>query len=169
MGAKGKLLQFLPDIYIHTDHMTGSKSGNSPGFGLVLTAETTTGSFLSAEVCSNPAGSDLGPTVPEELGVQGAQLLLEEIFRGGCADSTAQSLAALYMSMGPTDVSKYLVGPLSPYTVQYLRHIRDFLDLMFKLETKKRDEDEEDLNVGADKVVMTCVGIGFSNLSKRTT
>ncbi len=120
--------------------------------------------ILSAEVCSNPSGGD--PTVPEELGVLGAKMLLEEIYRGGCADSSSQSLAALYMSMGPADVSKYLVGPLSPYTVQFLRHIRDFVDTMFKLETKS---EEENLRTGTDKVLLTCVGIGFTNLSKRTT
>ena len=58
------LREFIPDIYIYTDHMTGAKSGNSPGFGLFLTAETNTGVFLSGEICSN-AGGD-GPTVPEE-------------------------------------------------------------------------------------------------------
>ena len=186
-SAKGKLLQFIPDIYIYTDHMTGKqiwtilmflsvtlisggKSGNSPGFGLVLTAETNTGTFLSAEVCSNPAGGGEGPTVPEELGVRGAQLLMEEIFRGGCADSLSQSLAVVLMGLGPPDVSKYMVGPLSPYTVQCLRHVRDFMDLTFKLETLVR-EDEEDrtLRMGADKVVLTCVGVGFTNLSKRST
>ena len=123
---------------------------------------------MSAEVCSNPSGSG-SPTVPEELGVLGAKMLLEEIFRGGCADSASQSLVALFMSMGPTDVSKFLIGPLSPYTVQFLRHTKDFLDLMFKLETKRAEEDEENLCIGTDKVLLTCVGIGFSNLSKRTT
>jgi len=168
-SAKGKLLQFIPDIYIYTDHMTGGKSGNSPGFGLVLTAETNTGVFLSAEVSSNPAGSGLGPTVPEELGVQGAHLLMEEIFRGGCADSLSQSLTVLLMGLGPPDVSKFVVGPLSPYTVQCLRHVRDFMDLTFKLETLVRDEEEENhLKMGADKVVLTCVGVGFTNMSKRT-
>jgi len=169
-SAKGKLLQFIPDIYIYTDHMTGGASGKSPGFGLVLTAETNTGAFLSAEVCSNPAGGGEGPTVPEELGVRGAQLLMEEIFRGGCADSLSQSLAVVLMGLGPPDVSKYMVGPLSPYTVQCLRHVRDFMDLTFKLETLVR-EDEEDrtLRMGADKVVLTCVGVGFTNLSKRST
>jgi len=167
-ATKGVLLKFIPDVYIYTDHFTGSKSGKSPGFGLTLSAETTTGVILSAEVCSNPAGSG-SPTVPEELGVLGAKMLLEEIFRGGCADSVSQSLVALFMGMGPTDVSKFLVGPLSPYTVQFLRHAKDFLDLMFKLETKRAEEDEENLCVGTDKVLMTCVGIGFSNLGKRTT
>jgi len=167
--AKGKLLQFIPDIYIYTDHMTGGKSGHSPGFGLVLTAETNTGATLSAEVCSNPAGSGLGPTVPEELGVMGAQLLMEEIFRGGCADSLSQSLAVLLMGLGPPDVSKFVVGPLSPYTVQCLRHVRDFMDLTFKLETLVReDEEDRSLKMGADKVALTCVGVGFTNLSKKT-
>ena len=93
--------------------------------------------FLSAEVCSNPSGSESGPTVPEDLGRLGAKMLLEEVYRGGCADSCAQSLVTLFMAMGPTDVSKFVVGPLSPYTVQFLRHTRDFLDVMFKLETRK--------------------------------
>jgi len=166
-SAKGKLLKFLPDIYIYTDHYTGPKSGKSPGFGVLLTAETTTGVMLSAEACSNPSGS--GVSVPEDLGLLAAQRLLEEIYRGGCADSLSQSLAALYMCLGQTDVSKYLVGPLSPYTIQFLKHIRDYLDLMFKLETQKKVDGDEELNVGANKVLMTCVGVGFSNLSKRTT
>ena len=51
--AKGLLLQFLPDIYIYTDHVTGANSGKSPGFGLTLTAETTTGVMLTAEVSGN--------------------------------------------------------------------------------------------------------------------
>jgi len=167
-SCKGVLLKFIPDVYIYTDHQTGAKSGKSPGFGLTLTAETNTGVFLSAEVCSNPAGSG-SPTVPEDLGKLGAKMLLEEIFRGGCADSCSQSIAALFMSMGPADVSKYMVGPLSPYTVQYLRHMRDFMNVVFKLETKTEDEEDKELRMGTDKVLLTCVGTGITNLSKRTT
>ena len=44
--------------------------------------------------------------------------------RGGCADSLSQSLAVSLMGLGPTDVSKFVIGPLSPYTVQMLRHTR---------------------------------------------
>jgi len=168
-SAKGKLLQFIPDVYIYTDHMTGQSSGKSPGFGLTLTAETNTGAFLSAEVCSNPSGSDKGPTVPEELGEKGAFMLLEEIFRGGCADSLSQSLSVILMGLGPPDVSKFLVGPLSPYTVQCLRHVREFMDLTFKLETLEREEEDKDLKMGSDKVILTCVGVGHTNLSKRST
>jgi RNA 3'-terminal phosphate cyclase-like protein len=172
--AKGELLKFLPDVYIYTDHFTGAKSGKSPGFGLTLTAETTTGCFLSAEVCSGPAGAGQGPTVPEDLGRQGARALLEEIFRGGCADSLSQALTVTMMGLGPTDVSKFVTGPLSPYTVQLLRHTKDFLQLMFKLETYSSAEEQEEaegarLRIGADKVLLTCVGVGFTNLSKKTS
>ena len=164
--AKGVLLHYLPDVYIHTDHVTGANSGKSPGFGLTLTAETNTGSVLSAEVCTGPTSD--GRAVPEELAERGVALLLEEIFRGGCCDSLSQSLAISLMGLTPPDVSKMIVGPLSPYSVQCLRHVRDFMDLTFKLETFF-SQDEEDLRLGADKVMLTCVGVGYTNLNKKTS
>jgi len=36
--------------------------------------------------------------------------------QGGCIDSTNQSMAALFMVLGQTDVSKLVIGPLTPYT-----------------------------------------------------
>ena len=79
-------------MYIYADHSTGKRSGKSPGFGMALTAETITGSALSAEVTSRPASSDgpKEPTLPEDLGIAAAKSLLEEIFCGGCVDSTSQ-------------------------------------------------------------------------------
>ena len=80
------------------------------------------------------------------------------------------------MAMGPRDVSKVVLGPLSNYTVHFLRHLKDSFQAVFRLETfnssptgePETDLDEE-LNMGANKVVATCVGVGFTNLSKRTT
>lgn len=43
------LTKFLPDVYIYTDHFKGVDSGLSPGYGLSLVAETTTGCTLSVE------------------------------------------------------------------------------------------------------------------------
>lgn len=170
-AAKGVLLNFLPDVYIYSDHSTGQKSGKSPGFGLVLTAETTTGTFLSAEVTSRPSSQDdRQPTVPEDLATQGAHKLLEEIYRGGCVDSMCQSLALLMVSLGQRDVSKVVTGPLSNYTVHFLRHLKDSFQTVFKLETHcDKSENSQELQMGADKVLLTCVGAGYNNLSKRTT
>ena len=50
-----------------------------------LTAETTTGTFLSADVCSRPKEEQEsgkgGVSVPEELAEQCVKRLLEEIYR----------------------------------------------------------------------------------------
>ncbi|KAM6033769.1 RNA 3'-terminal phosphate cyclase-like protein [Chlamydotis macqueenii] len=160
-SARSILNKFLPDIYIYTDHMKGVSSGKSPGFGMCLTAETINGTILSAELASNPQGQGAA-VLPEELGQNCAKLLLEEVYRGGCVDSTNQSLALLLMTLGQRDVSKVLLGPLSPYTIEFLRHLRSFFHIMFKIETKTPEEE----HMGGEKVLMTCVGIGFSNLSK---
>lgn len=45
-----------------------------------LVAETTTGTFLSAELASNPQGQGAA-VLPEDLGRNCAKLLLEEIYR----------------------------------------------------------------------------------------
>ncbi|KAJ8306596.1 hypothetical protein KUTeg_017141 [Tegillarca granosa] len=167
-AARSILNQFLPDIYIYTDHYKGSQSGRSPGFGLTLVAETTNGTFLGAEMASNPKGSEKGPTIPEDLGKDTAKLLMEEIYRGGCVDSNNQSMTAVLMVLGQQDVSKVQTGELSPYTIQYLRHIRDFFQVMFKVEVQSKTEEDEELQTGGDKLLLTCVGVGYTNLSKPT-
>ena len=80
------------------------------------------------------------------------------------------------MAMGPRDVSKVVLGPLSNYTVHFLRHLKDSFQVVFRLETYNSSptnepdtELDEELSMGANKVVATCVGVGFTNLSKRTT
>ncbi|KAK3594583.1 hypothetical protein CHS0354_006272 [Potamilus streckersoni] len=163
-SARSILNQFLPDIYIYTDHEKGIRSGRSPGFGLTLVAETTNGAFLAAEAVSNPKGSEKGPSVPEDLGKEAACQLMEEIYRGGCVDSNSQSTVAVLMVLGQQDVSKVQLGQLSPYTIQYLRHIKDFLQVIFKVDVQTREE--EDLRLGGDKLLLTCVGVGYSNVSK---
>ena len=113
--------------------------------------------------------------VPEDIAEKAAHLLMEEIFRGGCCDSLAQGLNVILMGLTPPDVSKTVTGPLSPYTVQCLRHVRDFMDLTFKLETFNNkeddmgDEDDDNLKLGADKVMLTCVGTGYTNMNKKTS
>lgn len=186
--AKGVMLKFLPDVYIYTDQNRGKLSGKSPGFGICLQAETTEGVYYAAELNSHAKGDGQSPSVPEDLGRQVAMQLLDEIHRGGCCDSTYQWLVTLFMTLGPKNVSKYLtgesvlvirfakcsninkyfyfLGPLSTYTVNFLQHLRDFFSITFKLENPD-DDDEDDQLPGSQKVLMTCVGIGYSNLSKR--
>lgn len=173
-AAKGVLLNFIPDIFITSDSNKGRGSGKSPGFGITLVAETTSGVCFTAEMCSQPKGSEEPPSVAEDLGKEAAHLLLEEIYRGGCVDSISQSLACVLMVTSPQDISKVLVGSLSPYSVQMLRHIRDFFQTLFKVEEAKKDAvgaDGESLRQGgeSERLVLTVMGVGYSNLTKRTS
>ena len=52
----------------------------SPGFGISLVAESTTGALLTVQAASPPAGEGKS-VVPEDLGKQSAELLFEEIYR----------------------------------------------------------------------------------------
>ena len=53
--------------------------------------------------------------------------------------------------------------------------MKDFMQIMFKLETYESEEEQEGggeeggLRIGTDKVLLTCVGLGFTNLSKKTS
>ncbi|XP_012264455.1 probable RNA 3'-terminal phosphate cyclase-like protein [Athalia rosae] len=163
-SAKGVLLKFLPDVYIHTDQTRGASSGKSPGFGLSLVAETTSGIFLSGEAFSPLTEKGSLPCVPEDLGREAALHLLDEIYRGGCVDSPFQSLAALFMALGKKDVSKMTVGPLTQAMTQFLRDLRDFFGIVFKLDTAKSDESTEDEQL---LISLTCVGIGYTNINRR--
>lgn len=50
-----------------------------------------------------------------------------------------------------------------PSRIEFIRHIRDFFQIMFKIEVQKPCDDERK---GGDKVLMTCVGVGYSNINK---
>lgn len=164
-AVRGVLNQFVPDIFIYTDHCKGAQSGRSPGFGISLVAESTTGSILSIQTASTPTGEGVS-VVPEDLGREAAEMLLEEIYRGGCVDSRHQSLALLYMILGQRDVSKIVTGPLTPYTIQFLRHLKEFFGVMFKIQAQKSDDDDDIRTRGESKVLLSCVGVGYTNINK---
>ncbi len=75
-GARSVLNDLLADVYIFTDHMTGPEAGQSPGYGLMLVAETTTGCFISSECTANAA---LKVTVPILLCSPGPLKVLEHL------------------------------------------------------------------------------------------
>ncbi|KAG5179601.1 RNA 3'-terminal phosphate cyclase domain-containing protein [Tribonema minus] len=152
-SAKGVLNRLLPDVWVHTDHSAGANGGLSPGFACSLVAESTTGVLLMAETAAEQG------MLPEDLGVTAGELLLDEISNGGCVDSTHQSLAMLLMVLCPEDVSRLRVGKLTAYSVQYLRHLRDFFGTVFKI--------KPDLETSS--VMLSCLGTGYKNLSRSAT
>ncbi|KAL6449086.1 hypothetical protein ACFW04_000653 [Cataglyphis niger] len=161
-SAKSVLLKFLPDVYIYIDHRRGSTSGKSPGFGVTLTADTTKEVFFSGQAYSPLMTTGSLPCVPEDLGKEAAMKLLDEIYRNGCVDSPFQSMTAAFMALGKKDVYKVIMGPLTPATIQFLRDLRDFFGIIFKIEPIKEE------NKILPQVRLTCLGIGYTNISKRT-
>ena len=49
LGVDRVLNKLLADVFVFTDHMSGKQAGASPGYGVTLVGETTTGCLISAE------------------------------------------------------------------------------------------------------------------------
>ena len=71
----------------------------------------------------------------------------------------ACSCAPIDSRLPPQDVSKVRFGALTPHAVECLRHIRDFFGVTFKL-----DADQE-----SRTVLLTCLGLGYTNFAKKVT
>jgi RNA 3'-terminal phosphate cyclase-like protein len=159
-SCKGLLHRLLPDVWIHTNVNSTKQCGGvtSPGLCLVVSAESTTGAVLTAECCLDP-NQERGAVLPEDLGQRGAAMVLEEVKRGGCVDTTAQSLALLWMCLGPEDVARIRFGTLSHYTIESLRLFKKAFGVEFKV---KPDHENQ-------TVLMSCLGTGFRNMAKAAT
>ena len=156
-SSREVLNPLAPDVYIYAD-ISQDKSKNdgqslvSPGYGLTLIAETTTGCFLSYEHMAQTA------EIAEDVGTETTNLFLLETIRRGCVDSSNQSLMLLLMASGPEDVSRIRLGKLTNYTIEFLRHIKIFFGVTFNIEPEPETK----------TVLLTCLGAGFKNLSRKT-
>ncbi|CAI5480987.1 unnamed protein product [Closterium sp. Yama58-4] len=177
-AARGVLNRLLPDVFIFTDHFSGADSGRSPGFGISLVAETTSGCLLSAERAISSCrgehdgmgggagrggrgggGGGQGEEVPEDLGLQAAQLLLHEVKQGGVVDGSQQAFVLLLCALCPEELCRVRVGPLTPHTVDALRDMRALLGVQFDI---RPDE-------STGTVFLSCIGSGHRNLAKPVT
>ncbi|KAK7255787.1 hypothetical protein RIF29_29207 [Crotalaria pallida] len=169
-AARGIINPLLSDVFIDTDHRSGPQAGNSPGYGLSLVAETTSGCFISADTAVSHTrdeetsgledDEEKGLTTPENVGQGVVNVLLGEIAQSGVVDSTHQGLLFLLCALGPAgDVSKVRVGKLSPHGIETLRNLRDLLDVKFIIKPDPTTE----------SVILKCVGFGMKNLSRRVS
>ncbi|WVZ61134.1 hypothetical protein U9M48_011054 [Paspalum notatum var. saurae] len=164
-AARGIFNRFIPDVHIFTDHRSGSFGGRSPGYGVSLVAETTTGCLLSVDATvSYPSVDEINedsekPELisPEDLGVQAASMLLEEVARGGVVDSTHQGLLFILCALSQRDVSKVRVGQLTPYGIETLRNINCFLNTRFDIKP----------DPNSNTVTLICTGKGVTNLARK--
>ena len=101
---------YIPDVWIHTDHYKKGLTGEQPGYALSLVAETTTGMILTKDYNYNSHDYKL----PEDLGQRTALALLDEIFSGSAVDSANQPFALLLMSLSTDDsISSLKIGRIT--------------------------------------------------------
>jgi hypothetical protein len=117
-----------PQIFarcLHCERSSKERARRSIARFRVDAAETLNGTFLCGEACSMPrwsaggvkgAKENDGPSVPEDVALKATHNLLEEIYRGGCVDSSNQYLAFVFMVLNQKDVSRVLSGILSPFS-----------------------------------------------------
>jgi len=167
-AARRVLNDFLPDVWIYTDPAKGPTSGDSPGYGLSLVAETITRSLKSSDACakivdveaSGRRGQEDDLSTPEAVGTAAAKRLLAEIDLDGVVDTTHQAIVLYFLSLAEEiKPARVRLSKLSPSAVQMLRHIKDFLGVAFQVR-----EDHGDTG----SVVLSCLGAGLKNTSRRT-
>eukprot|EP00930_Biecheleria_cincta_P007014 TRINITY_DN10814_c0_g1_i2.p1 TRINITY_DN10814_c0_g1~~TRINITY_DN10814_c0_g1_i2.p1 ORF type:complete len:375 (-),score=71.94 TRINITY_DN10814_c0_g1_i2:67-1191(-) len=163
--ARGILNDFLPDVWVYTDHSKGAACGNSPGYGISLVAETISRSLKSSDACADidqagGGGDEDSLDNPEGVGRAAAKRLLAEINLDGVVDTSHQALVLYFLSLGEEHApGRVRLSRLSPAAAQMLRHIRDFLGVIFSIR-----EDQGD----GETVVLSCVGAGIKNTARRT-
>ncbi|GMK53728.1 hypothetical protein CspeluHIS016_0103140 [Cutaneotrichosporon spelunceum] len=169
-AARGVLNRYIPDIYLYTDVYKGEEAGKSPGYGLTLVAQSTTDAVHAAEALSHTPGKEVVVQTPEDVALHATRALLEEISHGGAVDSKHQWLVLLLMVLGKEDVGKCLMGDLTAHTVQFLRDVLLFFGVKFKISPAPPPEleegEERPASRGTGEVLVSCVGVGYSNVNK---
>ena len=167
-SAKGLLHRLLPDVWIHTDtHSSSAKKnrngaggcGQSPGLTVCLAAETTEGIVIASETCLDSSKDSRGALLPEDLGVRAAAMLLDEVRKGGCIDTGAQSIVLLLMCLGPEDASRIRIGNLSQYSIVSLRLFKEAFGVEFKVKADNQSK----------TVLLSCLGSGYRNMARAST
>jgi RNA 3'-terminal phosphate cyclase-like protein len=161
-SARNVLTSCLPPgrIQIYSDPARGN--AGSPGYGICLVAETSTGALYTAERVSPETPTE--DTTPEDIAEQCAQALLLEIGQGGCVDSFAAPMvticcAALNGNKG--DVGRVALGYGCVENQNWLQTLRD-LKQFFGVEG--RFEQQE----GASGLLCRWVGTGWVNSARGT-
>jgi RNA 3'-terminal phosphate cyclase len=91
--------------------------------------------------------------LPEDLGKRVALGLLDEIFSGSAVDSANQPFAFLLMSLTSAEnVSTIKVGRVTQQSVAMLKHIKQFVNVQFKIEEVEDDVYSEDSDDDEEEV-----------------
>jgi RNA 3'-terminal phosphate cyclase-like protein len=116
---------YIPDVWIHTDHYKKEQCGEQPAFAISLEAETTTGVIYTKDFMF---GKEF--KMPEDLGERAAYAMLDEIFTGGATDSSNQPTLLLLASLASGDnISSIKLARITEQSIQMLRHLKNFFNI----------------------------------------
>ena len=150
-SCRSILNTFIPDIYIYSDVYKGPEAGKSPGFGISLVAETTTGGLLHSDLIG-AAGA-----TPEEIGRKASKKLLAEISGGGYFSAKSNYFVLILMSLTPDNVNKVCMHALKDEDMIVMEEIKKMFGVSFR---SVRNED-------FGNYLVSCVGSGYINFNQR--
>lgn len=153
-AAKEFLKPLGAETFIYTDAARGSESGNSPGYGITIVAESKAGWPVYAE------GMASSGETPEDLGRGVAASLLEQIALGGLVPRSQLPIVLVLMVLGKEDVGRIVIGSgsLDAEIVRVLRYIKQFWNIEAMI-APNADNDGE--------LMCTIKGSGFVSASKK--
>ncbi|GAA95220.1 uncharacterized protein L969DRAFT_45658 [Mixia osmundae IAM 14324] len=150
---------------------TISKTQASPGAILSASRQTNLSSLPTGTSDEKQGDEDelrRSQVTPEDIGQRAAHALLDEISRQGCIDRGHEWLVCLLMSLSGEDVSRVkIAGPMDPLLVQFLRDLRDFFGVTFKIRSVDAMSQSDDPVHPAEELYLSCVGIGYTNVAKK--
>ena len=150
-SCRSVLNTFIPDIYIYSDVFKGPEAGLSPGFGVSLVAESTSGGLIHYDMIGK-AG-----VTPEEIGRKASKRLLTEIAGGGFFSAKSNYFAFILMAITPDNVNKIRVRNLNSDNKALLEEIKSFLGVSFRIIQENN----------AENYIVSCVGSGYVNFNQR--
>lgn len=150
-SCRSVLNTFIPDIYIFSDVYKGPEAGQSPGFGVSLVAETTTGGLIHYDLIGK-AG-----VTPEEVGRKASKKLLVEIAGNGYFSAKSNYFALILMALTLDNVNKVCLRSVKEEDKLIMADIKTLLGVSY------RSSHNED----SGNYIITCVGSGYTNFNQR--
>ncbi|EGV64900.1 rRNA-processing endoribonuclease [Yamadazyma tenuis] len=140
-------------VNISADVWRGDNSGKSPGFGLILVAESKQGWRIFTDGVGTPG------SLPEDLAKEVSYKLLEELSQSSVVGRRQLMMATCFMAIGKEDVGRMKIhkNQVDENLIWLLRDIKTVLGTEAFLK-----EDDSD-----DGFILSIKGVGFTNASKK--
>lgn len=157
-AAKQRVREMCPDTLVRGGAIKKATQ-SSPGVAAYVFAESTAGKCIAAGYAlpeSHDGRMERQP--PEDVGERASKELLHTLQQGGCVGPACQALAAHLCAIGPAELARVRMGPLTNHLVNTLRELQAVAGVTFQIE-----EDPEE----PPSVLLSTVGLGVRSVARR--